>query len=104
MGVEAAEGPADFGAGADHGAVDVDRQSPQPELLDLLIEQFVVKPHQRAQRALGKLLEPVDHRAVAGNAGQSAEPREQRIVGEIAQSGFSRRAPTTNRPITSNTN
>jgi len=76
MRVEAAHRPSDLTAGANHGAVQVDRQTPQPELLDLLIEQFAVEAHQRAQRSLRKLLEPVDHRAVAGNAGQAAEARE----------------------------
>jgi hypothetical protein len=67
MGVEAAHCPGDLIAGANHGTVEVDRQTPQLELLNLLIEQFAVEPHQRAQRRLRKLLEPVDHRAVAGN-------------------------------------
>ena len=84
MGIKAACGPGHFSAGADHGAVKVDRQSGKLQLLDLLIEQFAVEPHQRPQRSLGKLLEPVDHRAVAGQARQSAQPREQRIVGHIA--------------------
>ncbi len=54
--------------------------------------KFAVKPHQRAQRALSKLLKPVDHRAVAGNARQSAQPCEQRIVGHIAQVAQAARA------------
>ena len=49
MGVEAAHGPPDLAAGADHRAVDVNRQSAQSELLNLLIEQFTVDPRQRTQ-------------------------------------------------------
>ena len=84
MGVEAAHGPGDLAAGADHGAVDVNRQSAQIELLNLLIEQLTVDPHQCAQRGLSELLEAVDDRAIAGNAGQTTEPREQRIAGHVA--------------------
>jgi hypothetical protein len=62
--------------GANHGAVQVDRQTPQRELLNLLIAQFAVAAHQPAQRGLRKLLEPVDHRAVAGNTRQATEPRK----------------------------
>ena len=85
MGVKAAHRPGDFVTGADYGAVEVDRQSPEPQLLDLFIEQLAVDPHQRRQRALSKLLEPVDYRTVAGNAGQTAEAREQGIIGKVAQ-------------------
>jgi len=92
IGVKAARRPSHFGAGADHGAVKVDSQSGELQLLNLRIEQFAVKPHQRAQRALSKLLKPVDHRAVAGNARQSAQPCEQRIVGHIAQVAQAARA------------
>jgi hypothetical protein len=49
MGVEAAQGPRDLAAGADHGAVDVNCQSAQIELLNLLIEQFTVDPRQRTK-------------------------------------------------------
>ncbi len=84
MGVEATHGPGDLVAGADHGAVEVDRQSPQIELLNLVIEQLTIDPHQCAQRGLSKLLEPVDDRAIAGNAGETTEPREQRIAGHVA--------------------
>jgi hypothetical protein len=85
MGVKAARRPSHFSAGADHGAIQVDSQSGELQFLDLLIEQLAVEPHQRVQRALSKLLEPVDHRTVAGNTRQSAQPREQRIVGHEAQ-------------------
>src|SRR5208282_621997 len=77
MRVKTACGPGHFTTGTDDGAVKVDRQTPQFELLDLLIEQFAVDPRQRAQRGLSKLFEPVDHRAVGGNAGETAEPSEQ---------------------------
>jgi hypothetical protein len=83
-GIEATYGPRDLAAGADHGAVDVDRQSAQIELLNLLIEQLTVDPHQCDQRGLSELLEPVDDRAIAGNAGETTEPREQRIAGHVA--------------------
>jgi len=34
---------------------------------------------------LGELLEPLHHGAIAGNTGQTTEPREQRIAGDVAQ-------------------
>src|ERR1019366_4927770 len=77
MRVKAACSPSHFTTGTDDGAVKVDSQTPKTELCDLLIEQFAVEAHQPAQRRLRKLLEPVDHRAVAGNTRQTAEPREQ---------------------------
>ena len=43
MRVKAPCGPAHFTTGTDDGAVEVDRQTPQRELLNLLIEQFAVK-------------------------------------------------------------
>src|ERR1700687_4794542 len=75
MRVKAPCSPSHFTTGTDDGAVEVDRQTPKTELGDLLIEQFAVEAHQRAQRSLGKPLEPVDHRTVAGNPRQTAEPR-----------------------------
>src|SRR5437667_12044790 len=61
MRVKAACGPSHLTTGTDDGAIKVDSQTPQTEPGDLLIEQFAVKPHQRAQRALSKLLEPVNY-------------------------------------------
>ena len=90
--VKAARSPSHFSAGADHGAVQVDSQSGKLQMLNLLIEQFAVKPHQRAQGGLSKLLEPIHHCAVGGNARQSAQPRKQRIVGDITQMAQSARA------------
>ena len=85
MGVKAACSPSHFTTGTDDGAVEVDRQSAELQLLDLFIEQLAVDPRQRAQRALSKLLEPVDYRTVAGNAGETAEAREQGIIGKVTQ-------------------
>jgi hypothetical protein len=68
-----------------HSAVQVNRQSGKLQLLNLLIEQFAVKPHQRARRGLRKLFEPIHHGAVSGNVRQPAQPREQQIVGDITQ-------------------
>jgi nitrite reductase/ring-hydroxylating ferredoxin subunit len=38
---------------------------------------------QRSHR--GELLEPLHHSAIAANTGQTTEPREQRIAGDVAQ-------------------
>src|SRR6202043_2605571 len=65
MRVKAPCSPSHFTTGTDDGAVEVDRQTPKTEFGDFLIVQFAVEAHQRAQRSLRKLLEPVDHR-VAG--------------------------------------
>ena len=49
--MEATQGPRELAAGAAHGAVDVARQAAQIELLNLLIEQLTVEPHQCASEA-----------------------------------------------------
>jgi hypothetical protein len=55
MGVEAAHRPGDLAAGADHCAIEVDRQSAKIQSLDLFIAVLALDPRQRAQRGLGKL-------------------------------------------------
>src|SRR5260370_17518993 len=53
--------------------------------MNLLIEAFSVAPRQRWKWGLGELLERVHHGAIAGNTGETTEPREQRIGGDVAQ-------------------
>ena len=85
MGIEAAEGPADGGAGADHGAIDVDRQPRQRQARDGVDHEVVVELDQRRQRLLRELPEPVAHGARRRHARQPAEARDQRIAGEVPQ-------------------
>src|SRR6516162_7542066 len=74
MGIVAAESPGHRVAGPDHGPIHVDRQPRQVEPLQLLVEEVAVQGDQRLECFLGELLEPVDHRAVGGDARQPTEP------------------------------
>jgi len=59
MGIEAPEGPGHLRARPHHAAVDVDRQSRQPEPLDGLHDERVVEIDERLERRLRELLQPV---------------------------------------------
>jgi hypothetical protein len=58
MRVKAACSPSHFTTGTDDGAVRVDRQTPQTELLNLFIEQFAVDscPARQLTRAINRQL------------------------------------------------
>jgi hypothetical protein len=85
MRVEAAKGPAHGGAGAHHGAIDVDRQARQGQAPDRVDDEVVVELDQWTQGGLGELPEPVADGAGRRDAGQTAEPGDQGIAGDIAQ-------------------
>ena len=85
MRIEAPEGPADLHARPDHRAVHVDRQAGQPEAGQRLGRQLLVESHQRRQRLLRELPEPVRHGPAGRQPSQPAEARDQRIVGYMAQ-------------------
>ena len=85
MGIEAAEGPADRRAGADHGAIDVDREPRQREPADRVRHDLVVQLTQRGQRRPRELPEPVAHRARRRNSRQAAEAAHQGIAGDVPQ-------------------
>src|SRR5262245_37517092 len=85
MGIETVHRPPNLVAGADYRAVDINRQPPQTQLPNLVIEQFTIDPYQRSQRGLGEFLQPLHYRPIRRNARQTAQPGEQRIVRNIAQ-------------------
>jgi CARDB len=85
MGIEAAEGPAHRGPRADHGAIDVNGQPWQRQAREGLDDEVMVELDQRGQRALGKLAQPVAHRARRRQPRQPAEARDQRIAGDVPQ-------------------
>jgi hypothetical protein len=85
MWVEAAHRPAHLRSRAQHSAVEVDRETAQPQPFDLLEHQL---GHQRAQGSPPghrEALEPICHRAVRRQSAQSAEASEQGITSEVAQ-------------------
>ncbi|HSD32308.1 MAG TPA: hypothetical protein VLB49_10390 [Gemmatimonadales bacterium] len=73
MRVEASEGPADGGAGADHRAIDGDRDPGQGQARQRLGHDVAVERDQGPQRLLRKLAEPVRHGAPGRQPGQAAE-------------------------------
>jgi len=77
--------PSHLVAGADYCPIDVDRQPPQTQLPNLIVEQLTIDPHQCRKRGLGEFLQPLHHRPIRRNAGQTTQPGEQRIVCHIAQ-------------------
>src|SRR5581483_2002000 len=85
MRVEPAEGPSDLSARADHGAIHVDRQSRKTPGAEGLDDEIMIELHERRERRLRELCEPVTDGPRRRQAGQAAEPRHQRIADEILQ-------------------
>src|SRR5713226_4884540 len=85
MRVETVHRPSHLVAGADYRAININRQPPQTQLLDLVVEQLTIDPHQCRKRALGEFLQPFLYRPIRRNARQTTQPGEQRIVRYIAQ-------------------
>src|ERR1700730_7829667 len=85
MRIENVHRPPNLVAGADYRAVDINRQPPQTQLPNLIVEQLTIDPHQRPKRGLREFLQPLHYRPIRRNARQPAQPGEQRIVRNIAQ-------------------
>jgi hypothetical protein len=85
MGIEAVHRPPHLVAGADYCAIDINRQPPQTQLPNLVIEQLTIDPHQRPKRGLGEFFEPLHYGPIRWNPRQTAQPGEQRIVRNVAQ-------------------
>jgi hypothetical protein len=85
MGVEPAERPADRGPGAHDRSIDVDGQAWQIQSGQCLRHEVAVEGHERDERLLGELAQPVGHGAAGGQPGQAAEARHERIAAEVAQ-------------------
>src|SRR5713226_3702391 len=85
MRVETVHRPSHLVAGADYRAININRQPPQTQLLDLVVEQLTIDPHQCRKRALREFLQPLHYRPIRRNARQTTQPGEQRIVRYIAQ-------------------
>src|SRR5713101_3892087 len=85
MRVETVHRPSHLVAGADYRAININRQPPQTQLLDLVVEQLTIDPHQCRKRALREFLQPLHYRPIRRNARQTTEPGEQRVVRYIAQ-------------------
>src|SRR5580692_9334227 len=85
MRVETVHRPSNLVAGADYRAININRQPPQAQLLDLIVEQLTIDPHQCRKRGLREFLQPLHYRPIRRNASQTTQPAEQRIVRYIAQ-------------------
>ena len=85
VGIEAAEGPGDRGAGAHDGAVDIEGEPRDVQAGHRVEHDVLVQPDQRAQRILGEASQPIAHRARGRHAGQAGEPAHQRIPDEVLQ-------------------
>ena len=84
MGIEAPEGPAHRGPGPDDRAVHVDREPRQVQTGERLSHQVAVERHERGERLLRELAQPVGHGAAGGQARQATEAGHQRIPTEVA--------------------
>src|SRR5260370_28820639 len=85
MRVETVHRPSHLVAGADYRAININRQPPQTQLLDLVVEHLTIDPQQCRKRGLREFLQPLHHRPIRRNARQTTQPGEQRIVRYIAQ-------------------
>jgi hypothetical protein len=85
MRIEATEGPLDLRAGAHDGPVHVNRQPRETPRGQGLDDEIMIEFHERREPRLRELLEPVAHGPGGRETGQAAEPRDQRIAGEILQ-------------------
>ncbi len=85
MRVETVHRPSHLVAGADYRAININRQPRQTQLLDLVVEQLTIDPHQCRKRRLGEFLQPFHYRPIRRNARQTTQSGEQRIVRYIAQ-------------------
>src|SRR5712692_134073 len=85
MRVEAVHRPSNLVASADYCAIDINRQPPQTQLPDLIVEQLTIDPYQCCKRGLGEFLQPLHYRPIRRNARQTTQPSEQRIVRYIPQ-------------------
>lgn len=85
MRVEATERPLDLGAGRHDGPVDIDRQPRQTPGAQRFDNEIVIELHERRERGLSELLEPIAHRPAARETRQATEPADQRIADEILQ-------------------
>jgi hypothetical protein len=85
MRIEPAKGPGHRRASADHRAINVDGEPGQLQARHRFGHELLIQLNQRRQGGLRELLEPVTDGARARQPGQPAEPRDQRIPGDIAE-------------------
>jgi hypothetical protein len=85
VGIEAAEGPGDGGAGAHDGAVDIEREPGDVQPRHCVEHEVLIEPHQGAQRLLREAPEPVTHGARRRHAGQASKAAHERIPDQILQ-------------------
>jgi len=83
MGIEAPKGPGDRGARADDGAIDVEREPRQRQARQGVEHDLLIEPDEGPERRVREPAEPVGDRARRRDAGQPAEPADQRVADEI---------------------
>ena len=79
VGIEATGGSLHVAPRAQHAAIEIKRHTPQPQPLDLLVDQVSNDLAQRLQRGRRKGLEPGHDRAVGREAVQATKAQEDRI-------------------------
>ena len=85
VGIEAAEGPGDGGAGAHDGAVDIEREPRDVQPGQGVEHEVLVEPDQRPQRLLREAPQPVAHGARRRHAGQTREAPHERVADQVLQ-------------------
>ncbi len=85
VGIEAAKGPADRGAGADDGAVDVEREPGQAQPREGVEHDLLVEPDERPERLVSEPAQPIGDRARRREPGEPTEAANERIADEILQ-------------------
>jgi hypothetical protein len=101
MRIKATCGPGDFVAGANHGAVKVDPQTPQFEVLDLLIEQSLLILANAPSEARVNCLSQLTTVRSLGIRDRPQNRANNESWSGNASAGAD--APTTTNPITSKT-
>src|SRR6266403_523413 len=85
VGVEAAEGPADRRAGADDGAIDVERKPGQVQAREGVEHNLLVESAERPERVVTEPAQPIGDRARRRQPGEPTEAADERIADEILQ-------------------
>jgi hypothetical protein len=83
MRIEAAKGPGDRRAGADHGAVDIDGEARHLEPRQRVEHDLPIQLNEGPQRLLREASQPVADRARRGQPGESGEATDEGIADEI---------------------
>src|SRR2546426_2169826 len=85
VGIEAAEGPADRGPGADDGAIDVEREARQLQTRQGIEHDLLVESKERPERVVTEPAQPIGDGARRRQPGEPTEAADERVADEILQ-------------------